>query len=160
MSIRSTCKAIIIDDKKILLNRCYDSNNGYYYSLPGGGQDMEEFMEEAVEREVLEETGYFVKPDRLVGIGEEICEDDIIRRDWPHYVHKIYHIYFCSLKAIDKIEPTNIDDMQEDSIWIDINKIDENFKLLPKMVKENLIDMVEGRHPIFLESVRIVHNHG
>ena len=42
MSVRSTAKAIIIHNDKILLNKCYDKNNGHYYSLPGGGQEKYE----------------------------------------------------------------------------------------------------------------------
>ena len=53
MSIRSTVKAIIINDNKVLLNRCFDENNGYYYSLPGGGQNQYETLHDAIIRECL-----------------------------------------------------------------------------------------------------------
>lgn len=36
--IRSTAKAIILHEGRILLNRCADSRNGTYYALPGGGR--------------------------------------------------------------------------------------------------------------------------
>ena len=57
MSVRSTAKAIIIDNNKVLLNKCYDKYNGDYYSLPGGGQDKYESIYDAVLRECKEETG-------------------------------------------------------------------------------------------------------
>ena len=54
--IRSTAKAIILHEGRILLNRCADSRNGIYYALPGGGQNQFEPLEDAVVRECLEET--------------------------------------------------------------------------------------------------------
>lgn len=40
--------------------------------LPGGGIDPGENAEDAVEREILEETGFTVKRERLVGVYEPI----------------------------------------------------------------------------------------
>ena len=37
MSIRTTVKAIIIKDGKILVNKCRDEKFGDYFSLVGGG---------------------------------------------------------------------------------------------------------------------------
>ena len=68
MGVRSTAKAIIIDNDKVLLNKCFDKNNGHYYSLPGGGQDKYESIYDAVIRECKEETGYNVIPERFCGI--------------------------------------------------------------------------------------------
>ena len=47
MNVRSTVKAIILHEGKVLLNRCRDANNGEYFSLPGGGQEQYETMAEA-----------------------------------------------------------------------------------------------------------------
>ena len=55
MSIRSTVKAVIIRENKVLLNKCV-RHGEIYYNLPGGGQDKYEDMESAVRREVMEET--------------------------------------------------------------------------------------------------------
>ena len=51
MGIRSTAKAIILKDGKILLHRCFNSYHGEYFSLPGGGQNAYETLYEAVVRE-------------------------------------------------------------------------------------------------------------
>lgn len=72
MSIRSTAKAVIINNDKILLNKCYDEYYGDYYSLPGGGQHTYETLQEAIVRECLEETGYKVKVVRFSALFEEI----------------------------------------------------------------------------------------
>ena len=57
MAIRNTAKALLVSNGRILVNRCVTQEGGVYYDLPGGGQHMLETMEEAVIREVLEETG-------------------------------------------------------------------------------------------------------
>ena len=56
MSIRSTVKAILCKENQILLNRCQMENGEIYYDLPGGGQNPYESLEEALHREILEET--------------------------------------------------------------------------------------------------------
>ena len=160
MSVRSTCKALVIHEGKVLLNRCHDAHNGEYYSLPGGGQETEEFLEEAIIREVREETGYTVIPEMFVGIGEEICDDPVVHEKWPDYIHKMYHIYRCSLDTdVPRIEPTEVDDMQDDCQWVDLERIHE-VALLPQMVKDKWDEMVKGQHPVFLDSVRLEYHHG
>ena len=51
MGIRSTAKAIIVQNGKILLNKCVDEKNGDYYTLPGGGQNTFESLSETLVRE-------------------------------------------------------------------------------------------------------------
>lgn len=160
MSIRSTCKAIVINDGKILLNKCHDIHNGEYYSLPGGGQETLEFLEEAIIREVLEETGYTVIPEKFVGIGEEICTDEEIVREWPGYIHKMYHIYRCYLDVNTPwTEPSEVDDMQDESLWVEIEDA-LNARILPKMVADNLETLIYGEHPIYMDSIHVEHHHG
>ena len=159
MSTRSTCKAIVINDGKILLNKCHDEHYGKYYSLPGGGQETDEFLTDAIIREVLEETGYTVVPDRFVGLGEEICMNEEMRKAYPSYIHKMYHIFLCHLGNVDKKEPTEIDQMQDGIVWL---PLEEAFHapIKPEMVKVNLDKMINSGHPMFLDSVRIEYHHG
>lgn len=96
----------------------------------------------------------------FMGIGEEICDDPVVHEKWPDYIHKMYHIYRCSLDTdVPRIEPTEVDDMQDDCQWIDLERIHE-VALLPQMVKDKWDEMVEGQHPVFLDSVRLEYHHG
>lgn len=72
MAIRNSAKALSVSGNKIYVNRCVTQKGEIYYDLPGGGQHMFETMEEAVIREVLEETGYQVKVIRFAALAEEI----------------------------------------------------------------------------------------
>lgn len=61
--------ALIIQDNKILLiKRAPHLTNGGKYAFPGGFLDRDETVEQAVVREVKEETGYDVKVEKLFTI--------------------------------------------------------------------------------------------
>jgi len=138
MSIRSAAKAVIINDGKILLNKCRD-NTGEYYTLPGGGQNQCETLHEAVIRECLEETGYKVKPIKFTAMCEGIMG----------YLHKIYHIFICELANKNPITPTEKDGYQIDSVWINIDSLSKT-NLLPKIIGDNIHDIINGTNETFL----------
>jgi 8-oxo-dGTP diphosphatase len=159
MGIRSTAKAIIIDSGKVLLNKCYDENNGEYYVLPGGGQNTYETLQDAIVRECLEETGYTVYPVRFAALCEVICDNVSFRDQHADYAHKMYHIFICGLKNSTRLQPTEIDNMQLGSAWIDIPALDK-IRLLPTALGENIQKVLDGVSPVFLGSEHIRYNHG
>ena len=159
MGIRSTAKAIVINDGKILVNKCYDQYNGEYFSLPGGGQNTYETLHDAVVRECLEETGYTVFPVRFAALCEEICDHREFREKYPDYAHKMVHIFLCNL-ANEKVNtPTEQDNMQIGSEWIALGHLSD-IRLLPKAVGENLPKIIQSDSPLFLGSAHIPFNHG
>ena len=159
MSVRSTAKAIIIHDNKVLLNKCYDNFNGDYYSLPGGGQEKYETIYDAVIRECKEETGYNVTPVRFCGICEEICDNEDTRTHYSQYAHKLYHIFICNLINDSVDAPTNIDDMQEHCEWINIDELN-SIRILPTSLGDNIFRMIIEDLTLDLGSSHIPYNHG
>jgi len=159
MGIRSTAKALIVRDGKLLLNRCYDVKNGEYYSMPGGGQNQYETIYDAVTRECLEETGYTVKPVKFAALFEEICLNEEYRNKYPDYAHKMYHIFICVLCENTKKNPTEIDSMQVESVWINIDTL-TRFRILPKVVGDNIYEILSNPEPMFLGSEQVEFNHG
>ena len=159
MSIRSTAKAVIINSGKVLLNKCYDNNNGNYYALPGGGQQKYETLYDAVIRECIEETGYAVKPIKLLGICEVICLDEEFRKEYSDYAHKMYHIFLCELLNDKPERPVEQDSMQIGIEWIDINDL-SNIRLFPSDFGKQASEVINGIAPIFLGSKHIKYNHG
>ena len=61
LNIRVGVYAVIIENGKILLTRQWDG-----YSLIGGGVEKGETIEEAIIREVKEETGLAMMPDKII----------------------------------------------------------------------------------------------
>lgn len=67
--IRTSAKAVIIQNGKLLAIKLNDGKEEWYI-LPGGGQDSEEMLPETVEREVREETGIEVRCKDLLDLSE------------------------------------------------------------------------------------------
>jgi len=155
--IRSTVKAIIIREGKILLNRCHNEKFGDYFSLPGGGQNQCETLEETVIRECLEETGYTVTPVKFAALCESIFTDENARKNDPNYTHRINNVFICEITDNERAIPTNKDGTQvndEASEWIDINSINSvnKTRLFPIMVADNIQEILNGTAPIYLGS--------
>lgn len=122
MSIRSTAKAIILHNNCILVNRCINTQGMVYFDLPGGGQNQFETLEEALVREVLEETGYMIKAGPFVAISEEICDNEELRKTYFEYTHRLLHIFLAVLTDETKREVQEPDWQQQSSVWIPITE--------------------------------------
>jgi 8-oxo-dGTP diphosphatase len=66
--------AIFRDDRVLIVRRGRPPAHGLY-TLPGGGVELGETLEQAVIREVREETGLAIAPIGLVGFREAIARD-------------------------------------------------------------------------------------
>jgi ADP-ribose pyrophosphatase YjhB (NUDIX family) len=66
--------AIFRDGRVLIVRRARPPAHGLY-TLPGGGVELGETLEEAVAREVLEETALIVEPVGLAGYRQAIVRD-------------------------------------------------------------------------------------
>ena len=87
--------AVFRDDRILLVEEASDLG----WSLPGGWADVGEKPSEAVEREVLEESGYRVRARKLVGLYERDH-----RADRPHVWHIWKTVFLCELLDGDPLE--------------------------------------------------------
>lgn len=153
MAIRNAAKAIILHNDKILVNRCISDNNEVYYDLPGGGQNQFETMEHAVIREVLEETGYEVNIVRFLALAEEIYDNDEIRKKYFDYSHRILHIFLVALTSEKRVEETEKDSQQDESIWISLDEIDR-LPFRPVQLTGKIRALIKDSYPKYLGFVR------
>ena len=115
--IRNRITGILVRDNKILL--IHRINNGKeYYVFPGGGQEEGETREEALKREILEETSIEVQAEKLVYILRSNNENN--------------YFYFCKASRkkaeFDKDSPEykrmENDEQSYVLVWIPIESID------------------------------------
>ena len=152
-NIRSTAKAILIRDGKVLLNRCMGERIGEYYSLPGGGQNRFEPLEDAVRRECLEETGLHVKVLRLAAVCEEIWDSPKMREAHPDYCHRMLQIFLCEVdETIPPEEAKELDYQMIESVWVPLEDID-TLPLEPRPLTHRLRAVLDGTAPLFLGTV-------
>ena len=113
---------IIIKDNKILLHKNANRDN---YCLPGGGVKFLESSEEAIIREIKEETGLDIKVDKFVSTIENIFERDGIK------FHEIYFIYRGSF--IEDVDTSKIIENIEGKPlkygFVDLDKLDDYYIL-------------------------------
>ena len=121
---------MIIKDNKILLHKNDNRDN---YCLPGGGIKFLESSEDAIKREIKEETGLDIKVDEFVSTIENLFEHDGIK------FHEICFIYKGSF--VEDIDTSkiinNIEDKPIKYGFVDIDRIDDYY-ILPVVIKDIL----------------------
>lgn len=132
--IRNSAKALIIRAGKMLAVKLND-NGDIFYIMPGGGQNCEELLPDAVRREVLEELGLEVDPKELVFIIEGAHKGTF---------HRVDHVFLCDY--IDKIEnvPLHADLNQIGFDWLDIETLNTQ-PLYPSKLRRQIMNLHEGR---------------
>ncbi len=127
--------AVIVEDGCVLLAKTDAAD--YYYSV-GGAVKMGETAEEAVKREVFEETGIEYEVDRLLLIHENFFEDAYILKGVKFHEVCLYFL----MKPQGKKEITKESfgfNAREYKHWIPMEKIGE-IKAFPVFLREKLLN--------------------
>lgn len=152
-NIRNSAKALILKDGRLLLNRCKTGSGEEYFDLPGGGQHVYEAMEEAVVREVLEETGLMVEPVRFAALCEEIFTDPDMRRRYPEYCHRTLHIFLARVTSHTIGERSETDFQQTGSLWVTPEEA-ESLPIVPLQLRGRVREILSAEGPVYLGTVR------
>ena len=132
-SFRLRCVGILIKDNHILM--AHADNENYYYGL-GGALTIGETLEECVVREVLEETGYQTKVNRLLFSQENFFECHGVSH------HEITFFYLLDLDEEVNFEKKKILDNDNNSFeWLNIDEISQ-YKLFPAIYNKILKNML------------------
>lgn len=105
---RIGCRGIVIQNGKLLVSREEISD---YWMLPGGGAEKNETLAECCIREILEETGYLVKP----------IEEFLVLREYYEEYRYISHYFICEVVGLGEQALTEAEKMRGlVPKWVDI----------------------------------------
>ncbi len=118
LTFRPSIYGVIIKDGRALLAREWDG-----YNIPGGAIELGESQEDALTREVREETGLDVKVGKLI-----TCENSFYK--WQEeYWHSLLFFFLCeavggelSIDGLEEIEKEMTKDLPE---WVPLADIDK-----------------------------------
>ncbi len=149
MSIRSAAKAIILNEDRVLLIRCRRTDGSVYYNLPGGGQDPFEPLEDALRREVMEETGCAIEDVRFAALYEEIDRDPAHRASHPEYCHRLVHLFSARLADAPAQPPSHPDMDMDGLVWMPIGAVKSIGEAYPVCLSMLVEHVASGGAPLF-----------
>lgn len=131
--------AIIIEDGCVLLAKTDEAD--YYYNV-GGGVHIGETAEEAVKREVFEETGFEYEVDRLVFVQENFFIDDVVSRGTEF--HEIaFHFLMKPMGKRDITKESYGCAGKEYIHWVPLEDL-KKYKVYPEFFADELLNLPEG----------------
>lgn len=125
-TFRYRASGIVIENGCLLLAK--NDRLPYLYSV-GGGVHIDETAEEAVVREVLEETGILYEIDRLAYISERFAGKE----------HRLSFYFLMKSKGSQELKTPNPD---EQMVWIPLGDLDK-FDISPDWYKTELLNISE-----------------
>jgi mutator protein MutT len=136
MNVRPTpaVAAIILRDLEILLVKRGAEPSIGLWSIPGGSVELGETLEEALKREVREETGLEVNVGEIAGVS-----DLIIKQYGRVTYHYILIDYFASVTSGEVTAGTDATDCK----WVSLDEIeryDVTQSLLDRLREHGLIE--------------------
>lgn len=131
---RYRAAAIIVEDGCVLFAR--NEKVDYYYSI-GGGVHMGETAEDAVKREVFEETGIHYEIDHLAVIHENFFIDNMGALQNMD-CHEIAFYFLMKSRGTKELDSNSyIQGVRENMFWLPIAELDK-YKAFPSFMKEYL----------------------
>jgi 8-oxo-dGTP diphosphatase len=106
---------VLNQDGKVLMAERIGVYGSGLYGMPGGHVELNELVEDAAKRELLEETGLVAEEMEFVGVVRELQKKEY------NFIHFGFHVkkYHGELK---NIEPTKSKDWE----WISLDNLPEN----------------------------------
>ena len=131
---RYRAAAIIVEDGCVLLAQ--NDRDDYFYSV-GGAVEMCETAEDAVLREVFEETGFHYEIDRLAFIHENFFEGEGGLHELQ--CHEVAFYFFMKPRGTKVLDchSTTADGLPERMVWIPIEDLPK-YRHFPDFLGEKL----------------------
>lgn len=143
--LRPSAKAVVVRDARLLVTRNYSDLDpgGEWLLLPGGGQHPGEDLHDALIREVAEETGYEVRPGRLLWIREYISAHHEFA-EFDAGSHQIDFMFEATLLA--QFASTEPDDHQVGWDWVPLDELGVR-RFYPRALLGPLAAWAQGGDP-------------
>jgi 8-oxo-dGTP diphosphatase len=124
MIFRNSVYGLIVQEGKLLVVRTRSTG---LYAFPGGGIEVGEPIAEALDREILEETGISVEMGDLATVEE----DFFYYNPGDEAYHAFLFFYWCEPLSIDLVTDTNVfDEESEAPRWVPIADLSlEDFQI-------------------------------
>lgn len=139
---RYRAAAVIIEDDCILFAKSENEADDYYYSV-GGGIHLGEKADDAILREVYEETGIHYEIDRLLFIHENFFTGTGSLSGYE--CHEVAFYYLMKSRGTKKINSnsyttTSTGTYKENMYWLPISEL-KQYKAFPSFFAEELLNM-------------------
>ena len=137
---RNSAKALIVKDGKMAAVKISDGAEEWYI-MPGGGQDAEETLPEAVGREVSEELGIRVECGELLFVVEGVHGESF---------HRVDLVFECRVLRDAPEAILHSDTNQVGVEWLDIASLNTQ-PLYPSKLRRQIMNYYEGKpHRVYL----------
>lgn len=133
-NIRNSAKALIIKEGSVLAIKIKDKDEEWYI-MPGGGQESEELLTDAVCREVAEELGIEVTAKELVFVIEGVHGEAF---------HRVDFVFLCEYVKELPDAVLHKDTNQTGYDWLDIQTLNHS-KLYPSKLRRQIMNLYEGK---------------
>ncbi len=137
--------AIIVNDSQILM--CKNSVDNYYYSV-GGGVKHGENIEDAVVREVFEETGEKLEIERLLFIHQNFFNgNSSFSLDDKLHCHEIAFYFLMKETKKNLISVRTCNGIEEKTVWLNFNEFKTKTvypDFLPEMLNNKDVKIISN----------------
>jgi 8-oxo-dGTP pyrophosphatase MutT (NUDIX family) len=146
-NIRNAVRAVIVRDDAVLMQKKWAQQRGTWYTLPGGGQGVDETLVQALVRECEEEIGALVQIECLLGVADFYKQRDT---DIPSVRHVVEFLFGCSLPADYQPVPGHHPDKHQiDVVWLPLAGF-PGHEIFPKALKAHLPVLLQAAAPTYL----------
>jgi ADP-ribose pyrophosphatase YjhB (NUDIX family) len=148
--IRVAANAVVVQDGKALLVEFDSGTPRAHFNFPGGGVEAGETLEEAVRREVKEETCLDVAVERLLLVVESVASRNVnviqgVAVPW----NEVRFFFLCRPLPGSEARLPDTPDQDETAIcWLTLEALPE-VEVLPQ-VSNQLLAAIQGEAPLIV----------